>query len=351
MKIAFIVPALTNRGPIIVVKDIVDQIINSVDEVVVFYIDELEPELHFVCKTERVTFFNFRKKIRGFDIVHTHMLRPDIMLSLLSDSRVKKVSTLHNYIYNDISNTHNKVIAYIFEIIWVNALKKLNKVVCLTQHMKDYYEEQGIRKQKLEVIYNGRPPYNPDVAEGNQDDEQLKNFRSKYFVLGVSALLTPRKGVEQIVKVLKSFNDVGLVIIGDGPQRELLESIVSSDGISERCLFMGYKKDARKYFKYFDAYTMPSRSEGFPLALIEAASSRLPLLVSDLPLFKEILNEDEAVFVALDDEKSMIAGITYLKQNAQILAGKSLLSYNTKFNAAIMGHNYMALYKNLLSEN
>lgn len=352
MRIAFIIPALVNRGPIIVVKDIINEIVNEVDEVVVFYLDDKTPEIEFPCKVTKVSFLNFKSKLKGFDILHSHMLRPDIMLSLLKDKNVLKLSTLHNYMYADLSNTHGRNIAYITQKIWLKALNRFNKVICLTSNMKAYYIKLGLTKPELGVVYNGRPKLNRDELKDvdNGDHAVLQRYYKQYFTIGVSALLTPRKGIEQIVNILHLIDDVGLIIIGDGPEKDNLVTIAKKNNVVDRCLFLGYKNNASRYFKFFKSFAMPSRSEGFPLAMIEASSFKLPLLVSDLPLFREILSEKEAIFVDLDNSESMKAGINNLKANASQLSERAFEAYLTKFDSAIMGKNYLLIYSQLVKE-
>lgn len=70
-------------------------------------------------------------------------------------------------------------------------------------------------------------------------------------------------------------------------------------------LFLGYKNDAYKYLPYFDAYTIPSHSEGFPLAMLEAAAYGKPIIASNLSVFKEIFTDDEISIFDLNDEKSV----------------------------------------------
>jgi len=57
MKIAFILPSLANKGPIIVVRDIVDNLVANpiVQDIIIFYFDE-KVELDFSCKTKRISF-------------------------------------------------------------------------------------------------------------------------------------------------------------------------------------------------------------------------------------------------------------------------------------------------------
>ena len=351
LNIAIIVPSLINRGPVIVVKDIVEQIADKADRVVIFYLDNIPAELSFNCEVQKLSLARASKQLKGFNIIHAHMLRPNILVALLALKHAKKIATLHNYIYNDVANTHNKIIAKATEGIWTSCLKRYNKIVCLTQHMKQYYQSLGLKESKLNVIYNGRPEYTQDKIEAPNpvDIQRLNDFKSKFFVLGVSAMLSPRKGIDQLIKALTQIPEVGLLIVGDGPEKANLVALAENLKVAGQCIFLGYKQKAYRYFKYFDAFGMPSHSEGFPLAFIEATSFSLPVLVSDLPIFREIVHEGEAIFAELNNNESMINSIMQLKANKAVLSEKSRLAFKKRFDAVIMGDNYLAIYNDVLN--
>ncbi len=113
MKIAFIVPSLLKKGPIIVVKDIVDNLVENdfIKEIVVFYFDE-KVEVDFPCRTKRVT---FKDKIDFdyFDIIHSHMLRPDLYLfknKIFGNiKKAKIISTLHQYNYINLQFSYHNL--------------------------------------------------------------------------------------------------------------------------------------------------------------------------------------------------------------------------------------------------
>ena len=79
MKIAFILPSLKNQGPIIVAKDIIEGLINIVEQIDVYYFDkgEGEAEVNFSCDTHLISFYE-KIDFNKYDVIHTHMLRPDM---------------------------------------------------------------------------------------------------------------------------------------------------------------------------------------------------------------------------------------------------------------------------------
>ena len=77
MRVAFILPSLANKGPIIVARDIVNELSKKDDiECKVFYFDDIT-ELTFACPVKKISFIS-KINFEEFDIIHSHMLRPDL---------------------------------------------------------------------------------------------------------------------------------------------------------------------------------------------------------------------------------------------------------------------------------
>ena len=115
------------------------------------------------------------------------------------------------------------------------------------------------------------------------------------FVFGAIGRLVPVKGHTYLLRAFAQIKDASpsalLVIIGEGRSRSELESLIVELGLQGRVLLPGAKSDALQYVRAFDAFVMPSLSEGLPLALLEGMSGRLPVLGSDIDSLKPILED------------------------------------------------------------
>jgi glycosyltransferase involved in cell wall biosynthesis len=92
--------------------------------------------------------------------------------------------------------------------------------------------------------------------------------------------------------------DVTCDIYGDGDQKSELEKRAKENGL--QVFFKGNISDPSRVLSDYDIYIMPSLTEGFPLALFEAMASRLPVVVSDIPVFHEIL-DNQGNYVSLQN--------------------------------------------------
>lgn len=112
-------------------------------------------------------------------------------------------------------------------------------------------------------------------------------------VLGAIGRLVADKGfaclLEAFAKMLDSRPNLRLVIVGEGQARPELEARIKQLGLGDKVMLPGHLKHAATLFKAFDWVAIPSLEEGLGLTLQEAVMSGVPVLTSDLPVFREQL--------------------------------------------------------------
>lgn len=345
MKIAFILPKLANQGPIIVAKDIIENIKGNVKLIDVYYFDDVK-EVDFDCNTYKIGLFD-KIDFYKYDVIHSHMLRPDFYIWFHRRNKNKRtvfISTLHQNIFDNLKGNYNSFIAYIFEKIWLFFLKRQDFVVTLTNEMKMIYAQKT--HLNFKTIYNGRNCENIDNKNLSVEETFFfDQIKSGYKIIGSHCLLTKRKGIHQTIESLVFLTDYVFVIVGDGQEKESLINLAKDLGVEDRCFFLGYKKEAVVYLTYFDIYVMSSYSEGFPLGLLEAGLMRLPIVCSDIPIFRELFTEKEVSFFELENFESLAKAIQLCYENKTQLSNSIYTLIKEKYSVHRMGQNYLNLYK------
>jgi len=345
MKIAMVVPSLANKGPVILVKDIIDQIqeLNENIQFTVFYFDEI-CELSFNCECIKL---DFKKKylFQDFDIIHSHLYRPNKYIARYKNYIVAMcVTTVHCNIFSVLYHTHNLIIAIMFSPLWLYYICKHDRIVTLTQNQKGIYSNL-LGGQKISVINNGRSVVPKEINE--IDKHILLDIPKDKIILGAFAGLTSIKGIDQVIKVLPYLKQCIFIIIGDGKEKKRLQYLSKKQNVEEQCYFLGYRKDAYRYLKYVDVYMMPSVSEGFPLALIEAAQYGCSCVCSDIKTFTEIWTEKEVSFFKLHDivdlKRAILVAINKKNEKSNAIRKK----YEANYTAKIMAQKYLELYKQI----
>jgi glycosyltransferase involved in cell wall biosynthesis len=107
----------------------------------------------------------------------------------------------------------------------------------------------------------------------------------------VASRLSSKKDVTTAIRAYAkiSSNDNYLVIMGDGPDRPILESLVSSLGIAQRVIWLGWVSNSNRYLNAFDVFVSASTSEGFGLSVFEAHAAGLPVVCTNIVPHQEAL--------------------------------------------------------------
>ena len=215
-------------------------------------------------------------------------------------------------------------------------------LIALTPAQKDRLPKEI--KRKTSVISNWVEPYSAKPAD---DDLGLTPGK---FTLSSAGRLDEQKGFDILIEAYKraGLEDAQLVIIGEGAQREQLESL--REGRSD-ILLPGYRANVRDYLPGFDLFVMSSRSEPFGLILPEAMQAGCPVISSrcEGPLF--ILGEDYEAFYESEDIETLTALIRAAYENWRT-AGKKRQAKNwdlTRFAPQNQMDEILTLYETLLT--
>lgn len=345
MKVAIIIPRIVQLGPIKVIEALVNTLVKEKDiHIEVYYLNkDVDNQINMKVPTKKFSLRNFC--FSEFDIIHTTGIRPDL-LAFLYRRRIKyHISTIHNFVFTDLAFTYNRFISLIFGYIWLIIWKRADKLVCVSATMKVYYEK-WFCPSKLEVIHNGISLNQNYLMPDRDIVNEIENFRSRGLkIIGTASILTKRKGIEQVLNLISMKPEYAFVVIGDGKEYKKLVRIAKQLKISDRCLFCGFRSQAKKYFSLFDIFVSPSRSEGFGLALVEAVQQMVPVICSDLKVFKELFNSNEITFFKLDDKLSLIQALKTSEKNGKEKCKSAIESAKNKYSPELMAENYYKLYR------
>lgn len=342
MNIAYIVPKLANKGPVIVVKELVTMMTKHNHKCKVFYFDK-ETEISMPCDVEHISIYK-SFDFNSFDIIHSHGIRPDFYAFIHKPLKCKAkiITTLHNYIYEDFKYQYNSFVAITAGTLWIKLLSRHDKIVTLSKNAMDYYRK-WINGKKLYYAYNTRFIKHTDERPNVEDEKLINEFKDGKILIGINAALTERKGVDQIIKALPQLQDYKLVVIGNGKAMPELKELATELNVNKKVLFMGYRKNAYKFLRYYDLYALPSRSEGFVLTLLEAAIYKKNVVCSNIPIFKETVSNEEVAFFEINNIPSLIKAIKHAHERSDL--GENLnAKYNKLYSPECFYNKYISIY-------
>lgn len=349
MKVAMILPSLRNVGPVRVAHDIITELSGCNDiEFTVFYINEIL-ELDFPCETNKLSIKNLFS-LYQYDVIHSHMLKPDAINALLLFYKGHKITTIHNIVEADLYYSYGAIISRVFTKVWKFLWKRIDTCAVLSNVAQQYYEDLGICETKLKVLYNG---VKETIAQKDFDSElsqKLESIKEQKRLLGTVCLFNHRKGLEQVIKALPEMANTVFVIIGDGPVKQELEELATNLAVEDKVIFLGFIHNPLSYLHLFDVYMMPSREEGFSLALLDAVVNEIPVCCSSIPIFKEAFADDEVSFFDLDDTTGLVNSVDKLCGNRDLFVKKAKKRFLENYTREKMAENYKCLYQNQQSK-
>src|SRR5437588_4156971 len=169
----------------------------------------------------------------------------------------------------------------------------------------------GVCRERIRVIENGVDterfaPRARDLALAAE-----LGLREGRPTLGIVARFAPRKGHDALLAALERFSPAErpiLLAAGDGPLRGHFDGEVRSRGLDDWVRRLGFVADPASLYNLFDAFCLPTTfAEGTPTALIEALSSGVPAIVSDLPQLRNVVEHDVSALVVDPARSSEIA--------------------------------------------
>lgn len=153
-------------------------------------------------------------------------------------------------------------------------------------------------------------------------------------IVGAVGRLVPLKGHANLIKafsaIYKSYPNTHLVIIGDGREKNNLESLVENLNLQDKVHLLGFQPDAIRLAKTFDIWVLPSFEEGLSLALLEGMCAKAPIIASNIPAMLPLI--EGAGGIAIDPyntEELSEALVKYLNKSDQerLLLGEKAYKY------------------------
>ncbi|HRY62170.1 MAG TPA: glycosyltransferase [Candidatus Paceibacterota bacterium] len=177
-------------------------------------------------------------------------------------------------------------------------LKRATGVRVVSQKIKDSIRK--IRTKAEPVVL----PIWTDIEAMKKSPVRI-NLKEKYPQFKKIFLMASRLTVEKNIflavdamkNILKERHDVGLVIVGEGPYRKLIEGLARGEGLQKNIIFEDWSEDLPSYYKTCDVFLNTSNYEGYGRTIIEALSAGTPVVTTDVGIAKEFVRGGENGFV------------------------------------------------------
>lgn len=285
-------------------------------------------------------------------IVHSHLL----FVWTFTAALALKIANLKTIFIHTVHTSglyySNKGFINNFRLTIEKVAFSLNKtiLIAISDSIKQNLTLIFQNKYTIKKIYNGIDFESLYKLNINKNDLLVSQINNRICVVYVSRLdigknhLTLLKAWEKVVALNKN---VVLLLVGEGFERTKIENFIEKNNLIENTILLGNRTDIFTILSQSHIAVFPSLFEGFPVSLIEKMAMNLPVIVSDINIFKEILVDKEtALFFSKNDETDLFNQLYLMINNKSLrdkLAsnGKSLIA---NFSSLKMIENYEKTY-------
>ncbi|MFZ6015888.1 MAG: glycosyltransferase family 4 protein [Patescibacteria group bacterium] len=236
------------------------------------------------------------------DVINTHLFAADFWGRWAARRAKCKniITTIHN-----VKTDFGKIGEFI-----MRRMNKYSKVyIAISNEVSTYMQKSlKIRSRQVKLIPNGIR-INEIKSRGN------RSFHDVPKILFVGRL-EPQKNPDVLLKALAKVRQSWTCdIIGSGSMESYLRHLADDLNIVSRVNFLGMQSGVGSIYANYDLLCFPSQYEGVGLVALEAAVAGLPMIVSDLPVMRELFNSQAAAFVKPGDPEDLAEAINKVLQN------------------------------------
>ena len=293
-------------------------------------------------------------KREKLDVLHVHYAIPHAYAAYMATQILKDqniiipfITTLHG---TDITLV-GKNPAYKPAISF--SINHSSYVTAVSESLKKDTEELFDLKNSIEVI--------PNFVNLKGYDREPKDNR-KYFANDNETIFChvsnfrPVKRVLDVIKVFKKVQDQRnsvLIMVGDGPDRNIAEKLSRDLGIWDKVIFRGKTYDVQSMLGISDIFLLPSGTESFGLSALEAMASHVPVIATNVGGLSEVVDHNKNGFLEnIGDVESMAEDALSLIDNKEkmINFSNSAREKAESFSMNEISQRYLELYQKLIDE-
>lgn len=272
------------------------------------------------------------------NIIHCHNIASFRISMILKKifSHIKIIYTIHD---NNIIKNDKKL---------VNKINKYcDQVISISDSVTKECIENGVEKNKIEEIFNGIDIKKFDIK---------KRVHEKINIGCVARLNPEKKGQDILIKAFKEISDdfdVQLLFAGDvitkrGKKNiedlEKLKLLCKRLDISEKVIFCGNVENIPEFLSNIDILVLPSRYEGFGLAIIEGMAAKIPVIASDIDGPRMIIKDKYGYLFPVNDYKALSKQLILCLQNQDKTIEDAYLYVSQNYSIEYMIDNYTKIY-------
>ncbi len=289
-----------------------------------------------------ISILKFHSLINKFkpDVVHSHLALSNFIARMATPRNIPLINTIHTSV-STAADYKKRSIRLLEKFTYHYRKPTIISVSDIAR--KDYFNLVKINTAKQFVLH---------TFVNEKKFHQLPDRKINCSCLKIISVGALREGKNYLylVQAFKKLTEqnIELHIYGTGPQHALLQHAIDSARVNIK--LKGQVENINEILPDYDVFVMPSLFEGFSLSVLEAMAAKLPLLLSDIPSFKEQC-EDTAVYFSLSDTNDFCEKLKSMLKEKELLVKKGEQAFERAVNNFTLGHHLeklFSIYNNVL---
>ena len=276
----------------------------------------------------------------GYQVLDTQNIQSKFWGSIAAQQKnIALVSTINSWYANE----HGKVSlkGKIYTTLELATNSNLDLYITVSENDRQSLLRSNIPNEKIELIYNAVNANSQNLPNNTDLRRQYSIPQNSIICIAVGRLVAI-KGFDILIQTAhllgQQLENVHFLIVGDGQCKPELLDQVNALGVNKSVTFAGSQdhETVLSFVKSSDIFIMPSRYEGTPIALLEAASLGIPVIASNVGGIPELVQDQvHALLVPPDDPQSLAQAVKRIindKKLAETLSANAVERIKEKFN-------------------
>jgi glycosyltransferase involved in cell wall biosynthesis len=234
------------------------------------------------------------------DILHTHTAKAGTVgrVAALLAGRKAPPIVVHTFHGHVLRGYFGPLRSWFFRVLERWLAKRTTALIAVSPQVRDDLVALGIATSERFVVIRLGIELGERVAgndNGRLESRHYLGIEPDRFAVGWIGRMTAVKRTDDVLVAFKRLRDGGvdavLCMVGDGPDREQLESRAHDLGIVRDTLFLGYQEEVAPFYAAFDALVLPSSNEGTPVSAIEALAAGRPVVATRVGGVPDVVDE------------------------------------------------------------
>ena len=285
---------------------------------------------------------------RAPDVIQTHMIKSHFLVKLTG------LGNAHPWIayHHGYTSTDKKMLAYNQLNRW--SLRSAERVITVCAAFSKQLTRAGVRPERISVCHNSvKAPRRISPPEQRALRKKFQISDNERVIVSVGRL-SREKGHEDLVQAIASVREMDptlkfkVLLVGDGPELQQLESRTADLRLNEEIVFVGHVSDVTPFYSIADVLALPSHSEGSPNVLLEAMAAGIPVVATAVGGVPEIAVSGENALLVPARHPHEFAEALLQILNEQDLAEKLAANATIRareFSPEAYAHRMIHIYK------